>query len=191
MKTATAAPGTNGGDRMWDRKLAFYHPTQAGTGAVLRLEPRFNRPGEERYNCFFLEMASQKTAANRSADGGGQATFGWEDKLTVKLGFADICELLAVMEGRGDKAGGRHDGLFHRNGHVSTIISLQKAEKGGFVLGLSRKVNGSDQATRVQIVLSEVEALGLRYVFQSALFFLAFHPQIMRPFLPPETTEAA
>jgi len=48
------------------------------------------------------------------------------------------------------------------------------------MLGLSRKEGTSGQATRVSIVLSEAEALGLRHILQSSLFFLAFHQHLFR-----------
>ena len=114
------------------QKLVVYHPTQAGTGAAMQLEPRINRQESDRYNCFFLDMAAQKTAATRDGDKQVPASFDWEHKLTVKLDFTDICEMLAVLEGRVDKLGGQKNGLFHRNGNSSTVITLQKAEKSGF-----------------------------------------------------------
>lgn len=165
-------------ERLHGQKLVIYHPTGAGTGAALQLEPRVNRKDADRYNCFFLEMSSQKTAASR--DGGKQipASFDWEHKLTVKLDFTDICEMLAVLEGRVDKLGGAKSGLFHQNGNSSTVISLQRADKGGYFVGLSRKNGETGSVTRVNITLSEAEAIGLRSIFQAGLFFVTFHTHI-------------
>lgn len=165
--------------KMYAQKLAIYHPNSSGSGAAMQMEPRLNRQGSDRYNCFFLDMAPQKTAATR--DGGRMvpASFDWEHKLTVKLHFTDICEMLAVLEGRAEKIGGaQKSGLFHRNGNSSTVISLQKAEKGGYFLGLSKKSAESDTAVRVNITLSEAEAIGLRSIFQAGLFFITFHAQM-------------
>jgi hypothetical protein len=155
-------------------RLTFYHPNAKGTGTALQLDLRMNRNGEDRYDCFFLEMARQKTAG-RDENGRSAATFDWPAKVTVKLDFLDVCELLMVLEGKADHAGGQREGLYHENGKANTIISLRKnPEQGGYGLGLSRKGKQDGQLFKAQILLSDAEAIGLRSVFQSALFHLAF-----------------
>lgn len=156
-------------------RLNFYHPNATGSGAALQLELRLNRPGEDRYDCFFLELAAQKRAAGREGDHRAPASFDWENKLTVKLDFADVCELLAVLEGRAEHVGGTRNGLYHENGKSCTVIGFQRnTEKGGYYVGLSRKGKADGQVLRAQMLLSETEAVGMRCVFQSALFFMAF-----------------
>ena len=147
----------------------------------MQLEPRVNRQEADRYNCFFLEMASQKMAASRNGGKPVPASFDWEHKLTVKLDFTDICEMLAVLEGRMEKLGGLKSGLFHQNGQTSTVITLQKADKGGYFLGLSKKSGEAGLVTRANITLSESEVIGLRSVFQAGLFFITFHTHIFPP----------
>ncbi|NLE68238.1 MAG: hypothetical protein GX608_12535, partial [Lentisphaerae bacterium] len=66
----------------------------------MKLEPRVNRVEADRYNCFFMDMALQKTAALAQDGKRTHASFDWEHKLTVKLGFMDICAILEVLEGR-------------------------------------------------------------------------------------------
>ena len=164
--------------KMHAQKLVIYHPTAAGTGAALQLEPRVNRQEADRYNCFFMEMATQKTAASRADGKRIPASFDWEHKLTVKLDFTDICEMVAVLEGRMDKLGGTKSGLFHQNGNSSTVITLQKADKGGYYVGLSKKTGEAGAVARVSMSLSEAEAIGLRSIFQAGLFFITFHTHI-------------
>jgi hypothetical protein len=162
--------------KSYHQKLAFYHPNSAGNGVAMQLEPRVNRKEEDRYNCFFLELAGQKTAVVRDGDKRAPATFDWEHKLTVKLDFTDICELLTVLEGRAEKVGGQRNGLYHQNGASSTVITFQKnTEKSGYFLGLSRKGQQDGQLVRLHMVLSESEAIGLRCIMQTSLFFLTFH----------------
>jgi hypothetical protein len=169
-----------------EQKLVIYHPTSAGNGAAVQLEPRINRREGDRYNCFFLEMAAQKSTASRQGDQKSFATFDWEHKLTVKLDYADLCELLAVLEGHVERAGGARNGLYHENGRCNTMISFQKAEKGG----LSRKDKATGQITRVQIVLSEAECIGLRCILQSGLFLVLFHAHLFGPPPRPAAAEA-
>ena len=179
MITTDSEQKTTG--KPFTHRLVIYHPNSAGTGAAMQLEPRVNRQEADRYNCFFLEMASQKTAASRNGGKPVPASFDWEHKLTVKLDFADICEMLAVLEGRVERLGGQKSGLFHQNGQASTVISLQRAEKGGYYLGLSKKRADAEAVVRVNIVLSDAEAIGLRSVFQAGLFFITFHTHIFPP----------
>ena len=179
MTTTNSEEGVANG-KVWDQKLVYYHPNSSATGAALQLEPRLNRRQGDRFNCFFLEMAAQKTAAGQDAKK-TPATFDWEHKLTVKLDFPDICELLTVLEGKSEKAGGARNGIFHDNGQASTVISLQRnTERGGYFVGLSRKNKTDGQLTRTHMALSEAEAIGLRHVFQVGLFFVTFHGHLFR-----------
>lgn len=175
---STGEPATNG--RMRRQKLTLYHPNSAGNGAAMQLEPRLNRSDSDRYNCFFMEMASQRSVAARTNDKTEPASFDWAKKLTVKLDFADVCEMLAVLEGRVDKLGGQRNGLFHKSGNASTIITLQKADRGGYFLGLSRKAAGDETAARVNMTLTDAEAIGLRALFQTGLFFITFHSHLFQ-----------
>jgi hypothetical protein len=162
-----------------DQKLMFYHPNGTATGSALQLEPRVNRSGSDRYNCFFLEMAAQKTALGREGDKRVHATFDWENKLTVKLEFPDICEMLSVLEGRQERVGGQRNGLYHETERASTVITLARStEKSGLFLGLSRKDKESGSLARVNMTLSEAETVGLRSIFQVGLFFITFHGHI-------------
>ncbi len=158
--------------------LRFYHPSGSGHGAAMQLEPRFSNSQESRYNCFFLEMASQQSSPRHAGGKRVHATFNWEDKLAVKLDFPDICEMLVVLEGRAEKAGGSRGGLFHQSGNANTIITCQKGEQDGYLIGLSRKNMETGQTRRVHIVLCEAEAVGLRHVLQTSLFFLSFHQHL-------------
>lgn len=164
----------------WDQKLALYHPNSTGTGAALQLEPRLNRNPDDHYNCFFLDMASQKTAGAVIDGKRVPATFNWDGKLTVRLDYPDICEILAVLEGIQPQAGGKRNGLFHRTGNGSTVISFQRnTDHGGYGIALSRKAVDADAPVRISMVLSDVEATGLRALLQTGLFFVLFHTHIL------------
>ena len=159
--------------RMPGRRVQVYHPNPKGSGAALQLELRLNVRQGERYDCFFLDMAPQKTCAVLAKNDARPATFDWENKVTVKLGFADICEMVAVLEGRGDQAGSSRGGIYHQNGGTSTVIRLEKYRTGGFLLGLSRKSADMDTPVRVATVLSESEALGIRHVLSVGLCMMS------------------
>ncbi len=157
------------------RSLGFYHPNSKGTGSALRLEPRINRDDNDRYNCFFIEMAPQKSIASRGADGMTPATFDWTKKITVKLGFLDIAEMLTVMEGKAPRVGGERNGLYHASAGSNTLIAFQRnTDTGTYYLALSIKRNGDATPHKVGITLSEAEATGLRCLLQTGLFFVTF-----------------
>lgn len=163
------------------RSIEFYHPNAKGTGSVLRFEPRVNRTGEDRYNCFFLEIAAQKCTAGAAGNETGFATFDWENKIIVKLGFLDISEMIMVLEGRATKLGGQRSGLYHASGQGNTLISLTRQDdRKNYLLTVSRKRKGAQEAQRISIALTEVEATGLRCLFQTGLFFVTFPTALRR-----------
>lgn len=158
--------------RQYNGNLTFYHPNGRNKGAAARFELRLNRPGETSYDCFFLEMAPQKTAGTRESS----ATFDWDNKITVKLGFMDICEFLSVMERQTKSVGGKNNSLYHQTNGASTLIGFKARDDGrGFWLGLSKKKKGDQSSSKVSLALSSIEAIGLKNIFQAGLFFMTFH----------------
>jgi hypothetical protein len=154
-------------------RLTFYHANGQATGSAAQLELRLNRGEESGYNCFFLEMARQKEAAG--ANGRHAARFDWENKITVKLDFTDVCEMLAVLEAMKEQAGSRKTGLYHERADASTIIAFKRApDADAYHLNVSRKTGKDGEVQRAGITLSSVECLGLRCVLQQALFRMAF-----------------
>ena len=170
MQTENSAASRNNGGNQRGR-VTFYHANAKGTGTALQVELRLNRNGESRQNCMFFDMARQKTAATRDESGRTPATFDWAGKVTVKIDFPDICELLTVLEGRCDHVGGTRDGLYHEAGNANTIISFKRnAEPAGYALGISKRSKAGDPIFRGQIVLSDPEGIGLRCLLQGSLF---------------------
>jgi hypothetical protein len=160
-------------------RLTIYHANGKGTGAAMRLELKLSRDGEERNSCFFLVMARQKTAATREGDQRRHATFDWENKATVKLGFSDVCELLMVLEGRQAQAGGTRNGLYHETAQGNTLIAFKKSpEPAGYGVGISRKDKQGQEVFRGHLLLSEAEALGVQYLLRHGLFHMVFHASL-------------
>lgn len=156
-------------------RLVFYHPNGKGTGCALQLDMRLNTGEERRYDCFFLSMARQKSVASKTDGHDVPASFDWEGRLTAKLGFLDVCEIIMVLEGRQPAVGNGRGCLFHASGDGNTVIDFRRSEDpNGYSAALSRKANGSAQPVRTQILLSEAEAAGLRCILHQGLFFLTF-----------------
>jgi hypothetical protein len=176
--TATAIDKTESRPRN-NGQLTFFHANGKGTGMAARFELKLDPRRTNGGSCFFLEMARQKTAASRGSGGRVHATFDWETKATVKLGFMDLCEFLSVLEGKQEQVGGERNGLYHDAGASNTIIGFKKGTERGYCLGVSRKNREGEIVFRGHIVLSEAEALGLRHVFQAGLFHVAFHESLL------------
>ncbi len=168
--------------RTFEGRLAFYHPTQTGKGCAVRFEVRPARRGREGY--VFAELARQKTAAGRQNGTIQGATFDWEARVAVKLGFADVCALLTVLEGRAAAAGG-DKGLFHQTESATAVITFKRVEQPftGYALEVSRKEKGRADAepVRLRIGLSEGEACGLRHTLAAAVFHLCFYEAMIYP----------
>lgn len=171
---------TNHTQKTYSDTLRFYHPNGQGSGSAVSLELKLNGKENGGSNCFFLEMAKQKTVSNHAGGGRVPATFDWENKATVKLGFLDICEILAVLESAKGQVGAGGRGLYHETGENNTVISFGKADKApGYQLGISRKGRDGAMQFRGYILLGDAESIGLRTVLQAALFHLAFHGSLM------------
>jgi hypothetical protein len=158
-------------------EMIIYHPNRKGTGAALRLQFRLNRKNGDRYDCFFLELAPQAATVAAADAPGSPARFDWANRVTVKLGFSDVCRLLAVLEGKSREVGG--NGLYHQTPKANTLIVFRRGdEQEGYFLALSRKRSNGESGGRTHILLSEAEGIGMRCLFQSGLFFMTFYADL-------------
>ena len=154
--------------------LAFYHPIRSGKGMALRLDLRLNEMPGGRYNCYFMEMASQKAPSQVVGGQRVPATFDWENKVTVKLNFHDVSAMICVLEDRVESLSQQGDGLYHQIGATDSIISLKRStDTPGFIMGISKRRKG-ESLFRGHFQLSIIEAEGLKQIFKTSLFRLAF-----------------
>ena len=170
---AMAAFATQPPQRTYSPKLTLYHQNGKGTGSAFSLELR--PATSEKDGVMFAALAPQKTAASHNAP----ASFGWSEKITVKLDFSDICQLLLVLTGRAEGlAGGK--GLLHDGPTTRTFINLTHktdAPWTGYLLEFSRKDKNAAPdapAARQRILLTEAESYGLALLFQQQLTPLVF-----------------
>lgn len=180
MTTAEQAPTvqSNETDSVVRRngRVSFYHANGQGTGTAVQFELRLNRPGEQRYGCFFMVMSKQKSVAQRNGSDTVHATFDWEHGVTVKLGFSDLCEFVAVLEGQKASPGSNGAGLYHQSAQGNTVVDLRKSQKGdGFMLAVSKKDGAGTQLFKGATCLGLAEAIGLRCVLQTGLFYVTCH----------------
>lgn len=149
---------------------SLYHPTAKNTGSALSLERKAATPDRE--GCIFATVAPQKTVAGTESK---NATFSWEEKITVKLGISDLCAMLLVLTGKKPDLGPK--GLYHDSGTASTGIQLRKVDTpvAGYAFEVAKKGKGEDGTVkRAHILLNEGEALALTLMFQQSVPVLAF-----------------
>ena len=183
----TAAQDDNTGaaqPRNFRPKLSFYHANGKGTGSAARFEA-IPATGD-RDGVVFMTLAQQKSVATGSNEQGNRqhATFDWTNRVTVKLNFGDLCQMIPVLKGVSPSiAEGK--GLYHDSRATTTIITLafQTEPCRGHALEVSRRPKaGSEPATRIRILLNAAEAYGLGTVLEQTLGLLAFGiPQPFRP----------
>lgn len=156
--------------------LAIYHPNSKGTGCALQFDLR--PATADREGCLFAAFATQKSLASGSrTDSGRQAaTFNWAEKITVKLNFTDVSQLLLVLCGKAPSlADGK--GLFHDSGETTTVIQMtrQTDPVRGTAFEVSKKRrNSTDPAQRARILLTDAETFGLSRLLTATLYPLAF-----------------
>lgn len=149
---------------------SLYHPTAKNTGSAMSLERK--AATAEREGCIFATVAPQKTVAGTESK---NATFSWEEKITVKLGISDLSAMLMVLTGKKPDLGPK--GLYHDSAAASTGIQLRKVDApiAGYAFEVAKKGKGEDGTVkRAHILLNEGEALALSLIFQQSLPILAF-----------------
>jgi len=157
-------------------RLAFYHANGKGTGSAAKFEvvPAVG----DRDGAIFLTLAQQKSVAAGSLDQGNRqhATFDWANRITVKLNFSDLCQMLLVLKGQAQTiAEGK--GLYHDSRATTTLINVtrQTEPHSGWALEVSRRgKNVAEAVSRARIVFGAAEVFGLGTVLEQSLSLLAF-----------------
>lgn len=162
--------------RTFRPRLSFYHANGKGTGSAARFEvvPACG----DRDGVVYLTLAPQKSVATGSVEQGNRqyATFDWTNRITVKLNFGDLCQMLLVLKGQTATIG-EGKGLYHDSRASTTMINLtrQTEPHPGHALEVSRRGKGdAEQASRVRLVFNAAEAYGLGAALEQTLGLLAF-----------------
>ena len=130
---------------------AIYKPNSRGSGGVVR----FGLNPEK--GAVFVDAAAQS----------GERQFDWENKLTMKWGFADLGAALAVLQGRQPEAK-----LFHRSEKANSAFELRRrneAERAPYLMGVSRQDAADKSVRKVVIPVTHAEAAVLGEVLAAAV----------------------
>ena len=161
-------------------QLAIYHPNGKGTGGAAKLD--LHPAHDDTEGCIMLRLASQRAIGGQAAGEQQFARFGWDDAITVKLGFADICAILQVFNGECESLGdGR--GLYHRTARASTKIVLRHLvdPRPCYSLELYRTLTADGSETRAHLLISSAEAEGLRAAILGSMSVVCFGIPMLLP----------
>ena len=175
--------------------LSFYHANGKNSGFAIQFSVDPATP--DRDGALYFSIARQKTVGNASAQGLDRyASFDWQNKASVKLGFLEVAEILMVLGGQA--SGLSHAGkdvLYHNSPSATTSITFKRAEdpsRPGFLLGVGRTPKADPNARQYySFVFGPAEALGLRLSLQAQMGLLAFGIPRERPSLPAGSRPAA
>ena len=134
-----------------------------------------------------LSIANQSAVGGQAGGGqvgGGQqfARFDWENAITVKLGFADLCAMLQVFNGECESLGdGR--GIYHRTARALTKIVLRHLvdPRPCYSLELYRTLTANGGETRAHLLISSAEAEGLRAAILGSMSVVCFGIPMLIP----------
>ena len=166
-EAARAASGT------YRPELAFYHPNAKGTGCAVKFS--LHPAHDDTAGSMFLTAANQMTVGGRG-EGRAFPKFDWDNRICVKLDFADLCRFLQVLRGECESIDdGR--GLYHRRADVTTTIKFRHVVEPDTCYSLELYRNsGREGATTAaaHILFGQAEALGLSEVFSRMLPVVCF-----------------
>jgi hypothetical protein len=157
------------------QEVRIYKPNMKGNGAASKLQLRTKQKAvtsrEGREINIDVVMIFWESAQQTGKDGNGNASFAWDDdskKVAIKLGDADIAEILAVLSRQKDYAGpppkagaSFPPGLFHKSPKGNSTFSLTRNENGGLNVRLSAQKQGQQGTIAVahSITIGEGEII--------------------------------
>lgn len=156
--------------------LSFYHANAKNTGSAIQFSIEPASP--DRDGAVFLSIARQKTVATNEGDR-RFASFDWVNKITVKLNFVEVAELMMVLAGHASQlAHAGKEGLFHNSPSATTTINFKRADdpaRPGFLLAVGRSPKADpDSRQFVSFTFWPAEAFGLRLALMMRMGAIAF-----------------
>jgi len=152
-------------EKKFKQQYKIYKPKKEFNGAA----SSFDFSKEKK--CIFLEMAAQLP----KGDDNGNALFGWENRLSYKLGPTDLAEILLVLRGVKNGVGPtekdnaeKYKGLFHSTESSTSILKLEVGKYGGFYFGLNVK-RGDSAPISIKHSITSAEGMILQILLCRAI----------------------
>ena len=161
--------------------LCFYHANPKGTGSAVKMN--LHPAHDYTDGCIMLKIANQMTVGTPMGPNPTFATFDWENAMTVKLDFGDLCQMLQVFRGECESINGEK-GLYHRSpvGQTSIRLSHHVDPVPGYLLEIYRSSRTDKNAdNRAWMFFKPAEALGICEAITGALYLVAFGIPMLVP----------
>lgn len=118
------------------REFRCYKPNNSGNGAASAWQLSYKKDSKFDPWVMFLTVSKQE-----GKDENGNAKFNWKNgAITVKLGDADLGEIISVLEGRKASVGTKGS-LFHQTGTGGNKVVYFESTDLGFKLSVSAQDN--------------------------------------------------
>ena len=168
----TAASATSRQAGQYRPQLAIYHPNGKGTGGAAKID--LHPAHDASAGCLMLKLANQCAVGGQSGGATQFARFDWENAISVKLDFNDICAILQVFGGECESLCDGH-GLYHRTARASTKIAMRHIidPRPGYSLDLYRTSSDGSEG-RTHLMFSQAEAEGLRAAIMGSMSTICF-----------------
>ena len=158
--------------------LAFYHDNARGTGCAVKMTLRpatVDEAGTTTDGCIWLEIAQQMTVGNRMGPNPTFPRFDWDNRMTAKLDFNDICLILQVLRGETEEINDGK-GIYKRTACGLTVIKFRHIidPVSGYSLELYATHAGGGEESRAHFLMSPAEALGICEAFTGSMRLIAF-----------------
>ena len=160
-------------------KLRFFHPNGKGTGGAVELELH---PAHDRVDgSIMARVSNQMTVGDMRGPHPTFPRFDWENAMSVKLDFTDLCKILQVLRGECEALeDGR--GLIHRTAKALTRIVLRHVVEpvSGYSFELYRTPTQGEEM-RAHIFFSSWEGLGLAEAIAGSMSVISFGIPVVIP----------
>lgn len=155
-------------------KLRLFHPTASGTGCAVKME--LHPAHDDTDGSMMMIFANQKTVGGKDGGMSKFATFDWENRITVKLDFSDICRILQVFRGECESIeDGR--GLYHKSPRYATKIVLRHVlePRNGYSMEVYRNfIDNSAPDAHSHIMFTPAEAYGIAAALEDSIGVICF-----------------
>lgn len=145
--------------------MTIHHANPRGTGTALRLELHPARTDAE--GSILATIAPQKATTPAVA-------FGWDDAISVRLGFLELAKILQVFRGQYESIDDGK-GIYHRTANGCTVVRLEHRIEpvGGYVLDVLHKPNGCETVC-LSFAMTYDEAFALSEAIGHAMLYVSF-----------------
>lgn len=153
--------------------LAFFHPNPKGTGSAIKFELKPATPNQE--GVIMATGMNQQTIGDLRGQTPVYPKFNWDDRIVVKLGFADLSKMLEVLRGSCESLN-NGNGICHTVSGCNTRINLTHSTlvDSEYVLELYRYWNEKNDERYFRFVFETFEAIGIEAAITGAMVFISF-----------------